>query len=128
MGAAPNATITVARLVRAEPVTVDLDEPIERVYELMIRNRARFVAVRQGRRISAVLDREHLKQRLAAATRQLRVRDVVHPGMACLPAHATPDAALNLMRITGSAAVPVVDEAHCLIGLVTSQDLDDVHS
>lgn len=113
----------VAELVAGAAPTVGADEPIESVYGRMVEHGARFVAVRQGDRITAVLDREHLRQRLATARRQLLVRDVLHPGMACLPASAPAAAAARLMRVTGSAAVPVLDESHRLIGLVTEQDL-----
>lgn len=115
----------MARLVAGVAVTVGTEEPIEWVYALMAERGVRFVAVRQGTHITAVLDREHLRARLAAAKGQLRVRDIVHPGMACLPADATAEAAARLMRATGSAAVPVLDESHQLIGLVTAQDVTD---
>jgi CBS domain-containing protein len=75
-----------------------------------------------------VLDREHLAKRLTAAGlrhRQLFVRDVLHPGMACLPASAPLGAAARLMRVTGSSAVPVLDASHRLVGLITAKDVAD---
>jgi CBS domain-containing protein len=131
MGSVDNtvqSNVPVARLVAGNAVTVSADEPIERVYALMGERGERFVAVRQGRRITAVLDRESLRTRLAAPRRQLRVRDVVRPGMACLPPDAPVYAAATLMRVTGSAAVPVLDESHALIGLVTAEDVADALS
>jgi CBS domain-containing protein len=92
----------------------------------MVRLGLRFVAVSQGGRVTAVLDREHLARRLISAGlrhRQLFVRDVLHPGMACLPASAPIEAAARLMRTTGSSAVPVLDESHHLVGLITAKDV-----
>jgi len=115
-------------LVTESKVIVGLDEPIEQVYALMVRLGQRFVAVSQGGRVTAVLDREHLARRLTAAGlrhRQLFVRDVLRPGMACLPASAPLGAAARLMRVTGSSAVPVLDESHRLVGLITAKDVAD---
>jgi CBS domain-containing protein len=120
---AASADIPIVRLVTHASTTVGTKERVEQVYGLMSERGERFVAVRQGRRITAVLDREHVRARLAAARGQLLVRDIVHPGMACLPADATVGAAARLMRVTGSLAVPVVDGLHRLIGLVTAEDV-----
>jgi len=123
-----SVSVPVAQLLTDARVTVGIDEPIEQVYALMVRLGQRFVAVNQGGRVTAVLDREQLAQRLIAAGmrhRQLFVRDVLHPGMACLPASAPLEAAMKLMRATGSSAVPVLDESHHLVGLVTAKDVAD---
>lgn len=128
MGMMASASVQVAQLLTDAKVTVGVDEPIEQVYELMVRLGQRFVAVSQGGRVTAVLDREQLAQRLVAAGlrhRQLFVRDVLHPGMACLPASAPLGAAMKLMRATGSSAVPVLDESHHLVGLITAKDVAD---
>jgi CBS domain-containing protein len=128
MGKMASASVPVAQLLTDVKVTVGPDEPIEQVYALMVRLGQRFVAVCQGGRVTAVLDREHLAKRLIAAVlqhRQLFVRDILHPGMACLPASAPLGAAAKLMRATGSLAVPVLDESHRLVGLITAKDLAD---
>jgi CBS domain-containing protein len=131
VGITASTSVPVSQLVTGARVTVGVDEPIERVYALMVRDGQRFVAVCQGGRVTAVLDREHLARRLIAAGlrhRQLFVRDVLHPGMACLPASAPLGAAAKLMRATGSSAVPVLDESHHLVGLVTAKDVADALS
>lgn len=128
MGTMASVSVRVAQLLTDAKVTVGVDEPIEQVYALMVRLGQRFVAVAQRGRVTAVLDREQLAQRLIAAGlrhRQLFVRDVLHPGMACLPASAPLGAAMKLMRATGSSAVPVLDESHHLVGLVTAKDVAD---
>jgi CBS domain-containing protein len=128
VGTITGAMIPVARLVTHATVTVGIDESIEQVYALMIRLGQRFLPVSQGGRVTAVLDREQLAKRLAVAgsrRRQLFVRDVLHPGMACLPASAPIEAAAKLMQTTGSSAVPVLDESHHLVGLITAKDIAD---
>ena len=121
MNAAPDTLVT--ELVTEPALTVGMNQPAEEVRAAMNRRGVRFAAVSQGGRITAVLDRITLSRRLAVAGRRLRVRDVVHPGMACLRPTATALAAARLMHVTGSAAVPVVDEHHHLIGLVTADAL-----
>lgn len=111
---------TVAHLIAEPAMTVGMNQQVHEVLAAMKRRGVRFAAVDQGGRITAVLDRRTLNRRLAAVRRVLRVRDVVVSGMACLRADAPAEAAVRLMRITGSAAVPVVDEHHHFIGLVTS--------
>jgi len=128
VGTTASASVPVAQLLTDAKVTVGVDEPIEQVYALMVRLGQRFVAVSQGGRVTAVLDREQLVLRLIAAGlrhRQLFVRDVLHPGMACLPVSAPLGAAMKLMRATGSSAVPVLDESHHLVGLITAKDIAD---
>jgi CBS-domain-containing membrane protein len=106
-----------------------MDDLVEVVHASMLRQRKRFVAVLQGSAVTAVLERAHLASRLAAdpakatGRRRLQVRDVVHPGMACLPGDAGLDAAIRLLRATGAAAVPVLDEHHRLLGLVTAEQV-----
>ncbi len=123
----PNTT--VSRLVHGPAETVGMNDLVEVVHASMLRHRKRFVAVLQGGAVTAVLERAHLASRLAAdpskasGCRRLRVRDVVHPGMACLPGNASLDAATRLMRATGAAAVPVLDEHHRLLGLVTAEQV-----
>ena len=114
---------SVMPLVTASALTVGMEQPADEVRAAMNRRGVRFAAVSQGGRITAVLDRRTLNRRLAVSGRRLRVRDVVHPGMSCLRQDASVAAAARLMRITGSAAVPVVDERHQLIGLVTADAL-----
>lgn len=116
-----NPAIPVSDLVTRLVMTVGMDQPAVEVRAALTRRGMRFAAVRQGGRITAVLDRQTLNRRLAVAGRLLRVRDVVHPGIACLRADATAAAAAQLMRATGSEAVPVVDEHHHLVGLVTAE-------
>lgn len=112
------------RLLVAEPaMTVEMNQAASEVRAAMNRRGHRFAAVSQGGRVTAVLDLRVLNRRLAAAHRALRVRDVVYPGMACLRAEAPLRAAARLMRVTGSDAVPVVDEHHHLLGLVTAEAL-----
>jgi len=118
----------VMNLVSEAVLTVGMDQAAEEVRAAMNRRGLRFAAVSQGGRITAVLDRLTLGRQLAVAGRRLRVRDVVHPGMACLRQDANVAAAARLMRITGSDAVPVVDEHHHLIGLVTADALAAGHS
>ena len=97
---------SVMPLVTASALTVGMEQPADEVRAAMNRRGVRFAAVSQGGRITAVLDRRTLNRRLAVSGRRLRVRDVVHPGMACLRQDASVAAAARLMRITGSAAVP----------------------
>lgn len=118
MNATPDTP--VIQLMTAPVLTVDMNQPAVEVRAAMDRRAVRFAAVRQGRRITAVLDRHVLNRRLSAAGYNLRVRDVVLPGMACLRPSATALAAARLMQVTGSAAVPVVDERHQLAGIVTA--------
>jgi len=118
---APDTPVT--RLMVEPAMTVGMNQAAVEVRAAMNRRGVRFAAVNQGGRITAVLDRLTLSRRLAAGGRDLRVRDVVCPGMACLRPEATALAAARLMHITGSAAVPVVDEHHHLIGLVTADSL-----
>jgi CBS domain-containing protein len=121
MNAAPDTP--VGQLVTSPVMTVGMNQAAVEVRAAMNRHGARFAAVSQGGRITAVLDRLALNRQLAVAGRSLRVRDVVYPGMACLTPEATALTAARLMHITGSAAVPVVDEHHRLIGLVTADAL-----
>jgi len=118
----------VARLVHGSPVTVGMDDLAVVVHEAMRKRRRRFAAVVQGGSVTAVLDRAKLANRLASAPgkeeTKLRVRDVVHPGMTCLPGSATVDAANRLLRATRSAAVPVLDEHHRLLGLITAEQVN----
>ncbi|HEY3261177.1 MAG TPA: CBS domain-containing protein [Pseudonocardiaceae bacterium] len=118
MNTAPDTPVT--QLVTGPAMTVDMNQAAAEVRAAMNRRGVLFAAVCQDGRVTAVLDRRNLNRQLAAAGRWLRVRDVVHPGMACLRPTATVSAAARLMHITGSAAVPVVDEHHRLIGLVTA--------
>lgn len=117
----------VGQLVAGSTVTVGMDEAIEQVYALLIRNSRRFAVVCQGSRATAVVDREHLLDRLAAANRSasrpLLVRDVVHPGTPCVRSGLPVGEVASLMRATGSSALPVVDERHHLLGLVTATDV-----
>ena len=113
----------VSELVSGPVLTVGMNQLAGEVHAAMSNRGLRFAAVCQGGRVTAVLDRRTLNRQLSAAGRGLRVRDIVHPGMACLRPEAPAVAAARLMQITGSAAVPVVDEHHHLIGLVTMDDL-----
>lgn len=121
MNATPD--IPVTQLVTVPVLTVEMNQAATEVRAAMNRRGERFAAVSQGGRITAVLDRLTLNRQLRDAGRELRVRDVVNPGMACLRPTATAVAAARLMHLTGSAAVPVVDEYHHLIGLVTADTL-----
>ena len=118
MNVAPDTPVT--RLLTEPVLTVEMNQSAAEVRAALHHRGIRFAAVSQGGRITAVLDGLILHRRLSAGGRALRVRDVVTPGMACLRSTATALAAARLMRITGSAAVPVVDEHHHLIGLVTA--------
>jgi len=126
VNATPDTPVT--RLLTDAVLTVDMNQAAVEVKAAMNRRGVRFAAVSQGGRITAVLDRLSLNRRLAGSGIRLRVSDVVHPGMACLRSTATAAAAARLMRVTGSAAVPVVDENHHLIGLVTADALPGVPS
>jgi CBS-domain-containing membrane protein len=121
MNAVPDTP--VLQLIASPVMTVGMNQAAAEVRAAMNRRGARFAAVSQDGRITAVLDRVALNRQLAVAGRTLRVRDVVHPGMVCLRPEATALAAARLMHITGSAAVPVLDEHHRLIGLVTADAL-----
>jgi CBS domain-containing protein len=123
VGTAETADIPVWQLVTGPAITVEMNQAASEVRAAMNRSGLRFAAVCQGGRVTAVLDRRILNRWLATADRTLRVRDVVHPGMACLRPEAPLRAAARLMHITGSAAVPVVDEHHHLLGLVTADAL-----
>lgn len=115
--------ISVAQLVTHPTMTVEMNQLADEVRTAMNRRGVRFAAVCQGGRVTAVLDHATLDQRLAVGDRKLRVSDVVRPGMACLRKEAPAYAAVRLMRITGSAAVPVVDKHNRLVGLVTADTL-----
>ena len=121
MNTTPDTPVT--QLLTDAVLTVDMNQAAVEVRAAMNRRGVRFAAVSQGGRITAVLDRQSLNRRLSADGRHLRVSDVVHPGMACLRSTATATAAARLMQVTGSAAVPVVDENRHLIGLVTADAL-----
>lgn len=120
-GRVPQAT--VGTLLTAPVMTVGMNQTVTEVRTALNRRQLRFAVVSQGGRITAVIDRLVLDRHLANRARRLLVRDVVHPGMACLRADAPAAAAARLMHITGSAAVPVVDEHHHLMGLVTADTL-----
>jgi CBS domain-containing protein len=113
----------VRQLVTEAVMTVEMSQSASEVRAAMNRRDLHFATVCQGGRVTAVLDRRTLDCRLATAGRRLRVGDVVHPGMACLRPEAPLRAAARLMRVTGSDAVPVVDEHHHLLGLVTRDAL-----
>ena len=121
MKSAPETPVT--RLMIEPALTVEMNQAAAEVRAAMERRGLRFAVVCQAGRVTAVLDRMTLNRQLAAGRRSLRVRDVVHPVMACLRPEATALAAARLMHATGSAAVPVVDEHHHLIGLVTADAL-----
>lgn len=114
---------TIAAMVTAPVLTVGMNQPTDEVRAAMRRRGVRFAVVDQGGRITAVLDLLAMSHPPPNGRRRQLVRDVVHPGMVCLRADATPQAAARLLRVTGSAAVPVVDEHHHLLGLITADDL-----
>jgi predicted transcriptional regulator len=115
--------LPVRQLVTGPAMTVEMDQAASEVRTAMNRRGHRFAAVCQGGRVTAILDRRTLNRRLATADRNLRVRDVVHPGMPCLRSEAPLRAAARLMHLTGSAAVAVLDQHHHLLGLITADAL-----
>ena len=119
----PASETPVIRLATEPYLIVDMNQTAAEVRATMNSRNVLYAAVSQNGRITAVLDRRTLNRWQPTASRGLRIRDVVHPGMACLPPTATAAAAARLMRVTGSAAVPVIDEHHRLIGLVTAHGL-----
>ncbi|HEY0639488.1 MAG TPA: CBS domain-containing protein [Pseudonocardiaceae bacterium] len=117
---------TVGRRVNRAPLVVGMNEGAAQVRAALHHRGERYAVVRQGHRITAVVDRATLDRLLAARPRGLvLVRDAVHPGLHCVRPETAAATAARLMRATGSGALPVVDERHRLVGLLTLSALDE---
>lgn len=118
-----NATasvLSVADLVTSDVLVVGMNQPAVEVQAALARRHARFAVVRQGTRVTAVVDRATLDRVAVVGSSDTLVRHVVHPGMVCVRADAAVTVAAWLMQRLDSGALPVVDEHHALLGIVTA--------
>jgi len=110
--------------VSGPAVVVGMDESLEVVRNRLREQGERFAAVRQGGRITAVVDRDRLdRPHHGGSVESLAVRDVVHPGTVCVFEDTPLPVVARLVRIARIPAIPVLDRWHRLIGLLTADDL-----
>ena len=115
----------VSDVMTTRLVTVSPDDSLVAAWELMARGDIHHLPVAVGRRCVSLLDDRVVATALAALIprpRQ-RVRDVMPARVHCILPTDPLQRAAEVMHLEHATALPVVDDAMNLVGLVTDRDL-----
>ena len=125
-----NLDTPVTRIMVTDPITVQVGQTISDVCRALSSDRFHHLPVLQaGRLIGMIGVSDLLEHGLAGAEatgiidRNLTIRKLMHDDVITLSHRATVGEAARLLSAGGFHAVPVIDEAEHLQGLVTSTDL-----
>ena len=106
-------------------VTVTPDDSLVAAWELMARGDIHHLPVIEGRRCVSLLDDRVVATALAGiVTRpRRRIRDVMAARVHCILPTDSLKRAAEVMDLERATALPVVDDAMNLVGLVTDRDI-----
>jgi CBS domain-containing protein len=127
-----NLETPIAHIMVTDPITVDVDQTISDVCRALSSERFHHLPVLDdGRLVGMISVTDLLKHGLAGADaettgvydRHMRITKLMDANVITLSHRATIGEAAKLLSAGGFHAVPVIDEAERLRGLVTSTDL-----
>jgi CBS domain-containing protein len=123
----------IQTIMTANPMTVQVGEPLSKAYGMLLENTFHHVPVIDGRKLVGMISSSDIgrvtysfetDQRTNAAvldsTRS--VRDVMHQDLTSLPTTATVRDAANVLANGQFHAVPIIENDE-LVGIVTSTDV-----
>jgi CBS domain-containing protein len=124
----------VAEVMTPHPRSVQVDQQISDVRKALEDGRVHHLPVVDGKRVVGIISttdllelgfkpRDSHEDLDAYLDGQFKIRDVMHTDVITIPSGSTVRDAARVLRTGIFHAVPVVDEARNLLGIVTSTDI-----
>jgi CBS domain-containing protein len=122
-----DAMLTVGELMTREVVTLEADDALIQVDDLLKRHHIRHVPVVQGRKLVGMVSHRDLIRALArqaagTGTHPISVREVMTRDVEAVEPHASAREAIEKLLDRRFGCLPVVDAQGDLVGIVTESD------
>jgi len=123
----PSPEETVRAIMTKDPITVDFDEPVRKVLQIMIdRDIGSLIVLKHGKPVGIITERDVTRISLRLTTGQNIYEDIVGRLMSSPIITVPPDApvqeAVELMVSRKIRRLPILEQGR-LIGIVTERDL-----